>query len=57
MIDEALVVFLLGRCRSVLLIGEPPVRIHPVVWIGNLLPIYASAPKTAELLALPWLRQ
>jgi len=35
-IDEALAVFLLAVAFDIL-IGEPPVRIHPVVWIGRLI--------------------
>ena len=35
-IDEALAVFLLAVAFD-LLIGEPPVSIHPVVWIGRLI--------------------
>ncbi|MDQ1312621.1 MAG: adenosylcobinamide-phosphate synthase [Euryarchaeota archaeon] len=35
-IEEALAVFLLAVAFDIL-IGEPPVRIHPVVWIGRLI--------------------
>jgi adenosylcobinamide-phosphate synthase len=35
-IEEALAVFLLAVACDILL-GEPPVRIHPVVWIGRLI--------------------
>jgi adenosylcobinamide-phosphate synthase len=34
-IPEALVIFLLAAAMDILL-GEPPARIHPVVWIGKL---------------------
>ena len=34
MIQESLAVFLLGVAFDILL-GEPPARIHPVVWIGK----------------------
>ncbi len=36
MIPEALAIFLLAAFIDILL-GEPPSRIHPVVWIGNLI--------------------
>jgi adenosylcobinamide-phosphate synthase len=36
MISEALVIFLLAAFIDILL-GEPPARIHPVVWIGKLI--------------------
>jgi adenosylcobinamide-phosphate synthase len=36
MISEALVIFLLAAFMDILL-GEPPARIHPVVWIGKLI--------------------
>lgn len=36
MIPEALVIFLLAAAMDILL-GEPPARIHPVVWIGRLI--------------------
>jgi adenosylcobinamide-phosphate synthase len=35
-IPEALVIFLLAASMDILL-GEPPARVHPVVWIGNLI--------------------
>jgi adenosylcobinamide-phosphate synthase len=35
-IEEALTVFLLAVAFDIL-IGEPPVRVHPVVWIGRLI--------------------
>jgi len=35
-IEEALVVFLLAVAFDIL-IGEPPARIHPVVWIGRMI--------------------
>lgn len=36
MIQEVLVIFLLAAAFD-LLLGEPPARIHPVVWIGRLI--------------------
>lgn len=36
MIQEGLVVFLLAAALDIML-GEPPARIHPVVWIGRLI--------------------
>jgi adenosylcobinamide-phosphate synthase len=35
-ISEALVIFLLAAFMDILL-GEPPARVHPVVWIGKLI--------------------
>ena len=40
-IEEALAVFLLAIAYDILL-GEPPVRIHPVVWIGRLISFLRS---------------
>ena len=47
MIQEGLVVFLLAAAYD-LLLGEPPARIHPVVWIGRLIAFLRARAKTSQ---------
>ncbi len=47
-IEEALAVFLLAIAYDILL-GEPPVRIHPVVWIGRLISFLRSRAGPSKL--------
>jgi adenosylcobinamide-phosphate synthase len=51
MIQEGLVVFLLAVAYD-LLLGEPPARIHPVVWIGRLIAYLRARARPSRALGL-----
>ncbi len=48
MIPEALAIFLLAAAFDIFL-GEPPARVHPVVWIGKIVAILRSIARPTRL--------
>jgi adenosylcobinamide-phosphate synthase len=47
-ISEALIIFLLAAALDIIF-GEPPARIHPVVWIGNLISFLRARARPSRL--------